>query len=114
MHCASPPSPIGPSCARTPPLRHACCVTRAAPPAARHFPHCRTNTARLRAVHPQVDGFDLKSAIRNSGAIAGMYQESLTTFGYLVAATLAFDLGVFAFKVRVRVRVRVRLGLGLG
>ena len=71
-----------------------------------------TNTARLRAVHPQVDGFDLKSAIRNSGAIAGMYQESLTTFGYLVAATLAFDLGVFAFKVRVRVRVRLGLGLG--
>lgn len=45
-----------------------------------------------------IDGFELKSAIRNSGAIAGMYQESLTTFGYLVAATLAFDLGVFAFK----------------
>ena len=62
----------------------------------------------------QIDGNELKSAIRNSGAIAGMYQESLTTFGYLVAATLAFDLGVFAFKVRVRVRVRVRLGLGLG
>lgn len=45
-----------------------------------------------------IDGNELKSAIRNSGAIAGMYQESLTTFGYLVAATLAFDLGVFAFK----------------
>merc|ERR1740133_642771 len=39
-----------------------------------------------------VDGFELKSAIRNSGAIAGMYKESLTTFGYLVAATFAFDL----------------------
>lgn len=57
-----------------------------------------TNTACLRALLPQIDGFELKSAIRNSGAIAGMYQESLTTFGYLVAATLAFDLGVFAFK----------------
>ena len=43
-----------------------------------------------------------------------MYQESLTTFGYLVAATLAFDLGVFAFKVRVRVMVRLGLGLGYG
>ena len=51
-----------------------------------------------RRAPPQVDGFELKSAIRNSGAIAGMYQESLTTFGYLVAATVAFDLGVFAFK----------------
>merc|ERR1740133_552296 len=45
-----------------------------------------------------VDGFELKSAIRNSGAIAGMYKESLTTFGYLVAATFAFDLGIYAFK----------------
>ena len=67
-----------------------------------------------RRAPPQVDGFELKSAIRNSGAIAGMYQESLTTFGYLVAATLAFDLGVFAFKVRVRVMVRLGLGLGYG
>ena len=47
---------------------------------------------------PQIDGNELKSALRNSGAIAGMYKESLTTFGYLVAATFAFDLGVFAFK----------------
>ena len=47
---------------------------------------------------PQIDGNELKSAIRNSGAISSMYQESLTTFGYLVAATVAFDLGVFAFK----------------
>ena len=47
---------------------------------------------------PQIDGNELKSALRNSGAIAGMYKESLTTFGYLVAATLAFDAGVFAFK----------------
>ena len=46
----------------------------------------------------QIDGNELKSAIRNSGAISSMYQESLTTFGYLVAATVAFDLGVFAFK----------------
>jgi TerC family integral membrane protein len=45
-----------------------------------------------------IDGFELKSAIRNSGAIAGMYKESLTTFGYLVAATFAFDLGIYAFK----------------
>jgi len=45
-----------------------------------------------------IDGNELKSAIRNSGAISSMYQESLTTFGYLVAATVAFDLGVFAFK----------------
>ena len=55
-------------------------------------------TAPLRALHTQIDGFELKSAIRNSGAIAGMYKESLATFGYLVAATLAFDAGVFAFK----------------
>ena len=47
---------------------------------------------------PQIDGNELKSALRNSGAIAGMYKESLTTFGFLVAATFAFDLGVFAFK----------------
>uniref|UniRef100_A0A7S0DZJ5 EF-hand domain-containing protein n=1 Tax=Phaeocystis antarctica TaxID=33657 RepID=A0A7S0DZJ5_9EUKA len=45
-----------------------------------------------------VDGFELKSAIRNSGAISGMYKESLQTFGYLVAATFAFDLGIYAFK----------------
>ena len=56
------------------------------------------HTSSLRALHPQIDGFELKSAIRNSGAIAGMYKESLTTFGYLVAATFAFDLGVYAFK----------------
>ena len=47
---------------------------------------------------PQIDGNELKSALRNSGAIAGMYKESLTTFGYLVAATFAFDLGIYAFK----------------
>merc|ERR1712106_1055802 len=45
-----------------------------------------------------IDGNELKSALRNSGAIAGMYKESLTTFGYLVAATFAFDLGIYAFK----------------
>merc|ERR1719272_1522867 len=45
-----------------------------------------------------IDGFELKSAIRNSGAISGMYKESLQTFGYLVAATFAFDLGIYAFK----------------
>ena len=56
------------------------------------------HTSSLRALHPQIDGFELKSAIRNSGAIAGMYKESLTTFGYLVAATFAFDLGIYAFK----------------
>ena len=56
------------------------------------------HTSSLRALHPQIDGFELKSALRNSGAIAGMYKESLTTFGYLVAATFAFDLGIYAFK----------------
>lgn len=45
-----------------------------------------------------IDGFELKSAIRNSGAIAGMYKESLTTFGILVGLTLAFDAGIYAFK----------------
>jgi TerC family integral membrane protein len=45
-----------------------------------------------------IDGNELKSAIRNSGAIAGMYKESLTTFGILVGLTLAFDAGIYAFK----------------
>merc|ERR1740133_850493 len=45
-----------------------------------------------------VDGFELKSAIRNSGGISGIYKDSLQTFGYLVAATFAFDLGIYAFK----------------
>ena len=65
------------------------------PPSA-HIPP--PHTSSLRVLHPQIDGFELKSAIRNSGAIAGMYKESLTTFGYLVAATFAFDLGIYAFK----------------
>jgi len=45
-----------------------------------------------------IDGFELKSAIRNSGAISGMYKESLTTFATLVGLTLAFDAGIYAFK----------------
>ena len=28
----------------------------------------------LLSLRPQIDGFELKSAIRNSGAISGMYQ----------------------------------------
>ena len=30
----------------------------------------------LLSLRPQIDGFELKSAIRNSGAISGMYKES--------------------------------------
>jgi len=52
----------------------------------------------LLSLRPQIDGFELKSAIRNSGAISGMYKESLTTFATLVGLTLAFDAGIYAFK----------------
>mmetsp|Transcript_18948 Transcript_18948/g.48480 ORF Transcript_18948/g.48480 Transcript_18948/m.48480 type:complete len:417 (-) Transcript_18948:608-1858(-) len=41
---------------------------------------------------------DLKEALRASGAITQMYDDSLKTFGLLIAATLAFDAGVFFFK----------------
>jgi len=45
-----------------------------------------------------IDGTELKKAVRSSGAISSMYDESLKTFGLLLAATLAFDAGIFAFK----------------
>jgi len=45
-----------------------------------------------------IDAKELKSALRSSGAITRMYDESLRTFFALLAATLAFDVGVFAFK----------------
>jgi len=42
-----------------------------------------------------IDAAELKDALRASGAIRGMYDDSLRTFGLLVAATLAFDAGIF-------------------
>jgi len=45
-----------------------------------------------------IDASELKAALRESGAITRMYDESLQTFGLLVAATLAFDVGILAFK----------------
>ena len=39
---------------------------------------------------------ELRQALRSSGAIKSMYDGSLRTFGTLIAATLAFDVGVFA------------------
>ena len=41
---------------------------------------------------------ELRQALRSSGAIKSMYDGSLRTFGTLIAATLAFDVGVFALK----------------
>ena len=41
---------------------------------------------------------ELRQALRSSGAIKSMYDSSLRTFGTLIAATLAFDVGVFALK----------------
>eukprot|EP00617_Octactis_speculum_P020362 CAMPEP_0185745476 /NCGR_PEP_ID=MMETSP1174-20130828/3822_1 /TAXON_ID=35687 /ORGANISM="Dictyocha speculum, Strain CCMP1381" /LENGTH=411 /DNA_ID=CAMNT_0028419507 /DNA_START=149 /DNA_END=1380 /DNA_ORIENTATION=+ len=38
---------------------------------------------------------EIKSAVRSSGAISKMYDDSLKTFGLLVAATLVFDGGIF-------------------
>jgi len=43
-----------------------------------------------------IDASELKDALRSTGAIASMYDDSLRTFGLLVAATLAFDVGIFA------------------
>ena len=45
-----------------------------------------------------IDANEIKSAVRNSGAITSMYQESVATFGTLIAATLAFDAGILFFK----------------
>ena len=42
-----------------------------------------------------IDASELKAALRSSGAITRMYDDSLRTFGLLIAATLAFDAGVF-------------------
>jgi len=46
----------------------------------------------------RIDARELKSALRSSGAITRMYEDSIRTFGLLVAATLAFDAGVLAFQ----------------
>jgi len=45
-----------------------------------------------------VDASELKSALRSTGAISRMYEESLRTFGMVIALTLAFDTGVFFIK----------------
>ena len=45
-----------------------------------------------------IDASELKAALRSSGAITRMYEDSLKTFGLLLAATLAFDGGVLALK----------------
>merc|ERR1719329_1487557 len=45
-----------------------------------------------------VDARELKTALRESGALKTMYQDSLKTFTYLIAATLAFDVGVYFLK----------------
>ena len=45
-----------------------------------------------------IDASELKDALRMSGAITGMYDDSLRTFGLLIAATLAFDAGIFFFQ----------------
>ena len=45
-----------------------------------------------------IDVGGLKRALRSSGAIQAMYDDSLKTFGLLLAATLAFDGGVWALK----------------
>jgi len=42
-----------------------------------------------------IDASELKAALRSSGAITSMYDDSLRTFGVLLAATLAFDVGVY-------------------
>ena len=42
-----------------------------------------------------IDATELKDALRSSGAITRMYDESLRTFGLLLAATLAFDVGIY-------------------
>lgn len=42
-----------------------------------------------------VDASKLKQTLRSSGVITRMYDKSLQTFGMLIAATLAFDVGVF-------------------
>lgn len=59
-----------------------------------------------RAIFAMIDGDgsgtlntrEIKDAVRNSGAISGMYADSVKTFGLLIAATLAFDLGIFALR----------------
>ena len=45
-----------------------------------------------------IDASELKDALRSSGAITRMYDDSLRTFGQLLAATLAFDAGIFFLK----------------
>ena len=45
-----------------------------------------------------VDAAQLRTALRASGAITRMYSDSLRTFGLLLAATLAFDLGVYTLR----------------
>ena len=42
-----------------------------------------------------IDASELKAALRSSGAITSMYDDSLRTFGLLLAATLGFDALIF-------------------
>ena len=48
--------------------------------------------------HGTIEAKALKTALRKSGAISRMYEDSLRTFGMLVTATLLFDAGIFAAK----------------
>merc|ERR1711920_472491 len=45
-----------------------------------------------------IDVSELKETLRSSGAITRMYDSSLTSFAWLLAATLAFDGALFLFK----------------
>jgi len=45
-----------------------------------------------------IDASELKGAVRSSGAITTMYEQSLQTFGGLIAATLSFAVGISFFK----------------
>lgn len=45
-----------------------------------------------------VSASEIKSAVRSSGAITKMYDDSLKTFGLLVAGTLVFDGGILLTK----------------
>eukprot|EP00966_Prymnesium_polylepis_P119884 2770271-Prymnesium_polylepis.1 len=45
-----------------------------------------------------IDAAELKEALRSSGSITRRYDDSLRTFGLLLAATLAFDVGIYFTK----------------
>jgi len=48
--------------------------------------------------HGTIEAKALKTALRKSGAISRMYEDSLRTFGLLLAATLLFDAGIYTVK----------------